>query len=218
MSQPNHSFIKQIAYKLPYIFKLVSLLSNNSNPEKLCHSKNIELTSNYFGFKSFASLNSKPLIPNESLFRRSYILNSLGDEEQYAMFYLILKNYLASLSDGIDNSKNLDKTTSRIFQSSFEIEYSGASGGDMWHSRSMAYGYCLSKQLLVLLNKDVVQKHIHSITINLSDSHNLLEFIRSLKELNFATRELIEYSEKLTNQNIKEQHGFISMILIRAKS
>lgn len=217
MSVSPQLFIKQIAYKIPYILNLVSLLSSNNEPRKLCHSRNIELTANYFGFKSFASLNGKPLKPDDSLFRRSYIQHGLGNEEQCAMFCLILNSYLLSLSDNIDNSNKLDKTTARIFQSSFNSEYSGVSGGEMWHSRSMAYGYCLTKQLIFILNSDVVQKYIHSITLNLSNSHNLIEFIKNLKELNIATHELIDYFEKLPNQNINKQHGFISMGLIKAE-
>lgn len=218
MSVSSRLFIKQIAYKLPHIFNLVSLLSQNNNPERPCHSRNIELVANYFGFKSFASVNTNQLKPNESLFKRLYILNGLGNEEQGEMFCLILNKYLVSLSNGFDNSKNLTKTAARIFQSSFNVEYSEVSGGEMWHSRSIAYGYCLSKQLVILLNKDIVQKYIHTITINLSNSQNFLAFIKSLKELDIATRELIDYCDKLPNQNINMQHGFISMGLIRAKN
>ncbi|HFG7030437.1 TPA: hypothetical protein ACGIK9_002922 [Acinetobacter baumannii] len=224
MSTSLKNKVKVLSYKFPLIIQIVAILTNDSLLKPLSHAQHLELISNYYGYKSFASVIANP---NDRKIAKSFSnlsakFNDALTQEQCDLIILIFRKveqYCDDQEHGI--SSEIDY---KAFKISSNIEENMKSSPrkvyDMWYSMELNYKHMLLKQIAKILAPHNFEVKIPTYFAIFSDLEVLSSFVKVLKKLNLAEDNIVNYLTSLPQFDInsptssdlaKEQHGFINI-------
>lgn len=228
MSTTLKNKVKALSYRFPLIIQIVSILTNDSSLKPLSHSQHLELISNYYGYKSFASViaNSNDQMttkPISNLFSKFHVALT---QEQSDLMLLIFKKIEQFCDD------NNSEITNEMYYKAFKmnsnadenIKFRPRKVNDMWYALELNYKHVLIKQISKLLYPRNFEARIPTYFAIFSDLDVLSSFVKALQKLNLAEDSIVNYlttlpkfdlNSSVSNDLAKEKHGFINMGIVK---
>lgn len=199
MIETTKSEIKQLAYKIPSILKITSILSDGSIIKSVPHSQNIELCSSLYGYKTFASLTDINANYSKSLFHEKLnkFYGSLAPE-QLNIFTEILHNQKMASVSGVENKKHV----------------SSDSCGEMWGDRYLVFQNALADQIIHISSLDHWLKNTKTYLQIFLNYRKLKAFLMELELLGLIRPLMRKYMDSLPSSTFEPaelQHGYIAM-------
>ena len=211
MSAANRLVVKNLAYKVPSILKLVEILNNTKPTLVPSHAQNIEFVSSCYGYKSYASI-KHPLNISIRNIEKALLSTSIIEQSNHALFKRLVQLSLASSTTEMTEIKST-VCTSELNSINFGILPSTTNS--MWRDKAIFFRNSTYNQIDRIIGFDCINEDFDNILKELYNYNVFISFTEALQSLKLATPDLLAYISHLPKSHTRTHHGFICCELIK---